>query len=181
MSADRDKIDAYLDTIRLHVLLPITKSDLKESCIATILLIFAAIDGLGKLTHPKVNAHTEDRFKWYLRMFMPPQYKTNQKPLYKLRNSLAHNALNFTAFISKTHMGKQHHLQPTPHEYIFVSSAVLTCDFEASIRTLEHELAVDPDLVCRAAARLQWIDDDPSSYWTKVATPPGPVSFITLR
>ncbi|MFA6293478.1 MAG: hypothetical protein WC637_16960 [Victivallales bacterium] len=182
MSDDRQKVDAYLEMIQDHVLSPIQGTDLKESCTATVLLIFGSIDGLGKLTHPEDLAGAGKRFKWYLRTFMRPEYGTHCDALYTLRCSLAHNALNFTSFISKTRMGEQHHLEfDSTLGYVFVSSAVLTRDFDASLRKLDEELNKDTKLITRAASRLHWLEDNTYAYWSQFSTPPGPIPFINLK
>jgi hypothetical protein len=176
------KSDAYLEMIRQHVLRPIAATDLSESCTATLILLFAGIDGLGKLLHPSDNAGVRERFDYYIDMYMNARYASHKTDLYKLRNSLAHNALNFTAFISKTKMGEMHHLQASSLPgFIFVSSSVLTRDFDSSIRRVENALRSDTTLLAVAEARLQWLDDDTYAYWGQFSTPPGPVPFIHMH
>ena len=182
MNEDRKKVDAYLNTLEAYVIRPIQETDLSESCIATILLIFAAIDGLGKLTHTDDNAGSRERFKHYLCNYMRGEYVQNWEELYKLRCSLAHNAVSFTSFISKTYMGEHHHLQhQTALGYLFVSSSKLFTDFCASIRTLDAAFNTDVPLLAAAGSRLQWQEDNPYSYWSKFSTPPGPATFISLQ
>jgi hypothetical protein len=48
---DKDKIDEYLHVIDERILAPIQKTEVRYYCTATLLLLFAAIDGLGKLLH----------------------------------------------------------------------------------------------------------------------------------
>jgi hypothetical protein len=182
MNDDREKINAYIDTIYNHVIIPILETDLKESCIATILLIFSSIDGLGRLAHPDNNAGVGKRFKWYINTFMPEVYHSHASALYDLRNELAHNALNFTAFISKTRMGEQHHLESDYSlGYLFVSSSVLTNDFIDSICEFEQFLDSDEKFIVRSGSRLRWLEDNTYAYWSICSTPPGPTPFINLK
>jgi len=181
MDDRRAKVDAYLNMIMEHVVQPINRTDLKESCTATILLIFAAIDGLGKLTHPRCDAQPGKRFRHYLSCYMGGEYTRRQDALYKLRCSLAHNALNFSSFISKTEMGEPHHLKyDTALGFLFVSSTVLFRDFCASLSRLREAFDRDPALLSIAAERLEWREDDIYAYWG-LSTPPPPAVFVSMK
>lgn len=181
MDEERQKVTAYLDVIREHVIRPVAETGLGKSCTASILLLFAAIDGLGKLTHPKDKTWTKNRFRHYVCTYMPSKYARCCEDLYDLRKSLAHNAINFTSFMSHAEMGESHHLQyHTVLGYLFVSSTVLLRDFENSLIQLEKDVDHDTGLRARAAKRLKWLEDDVYSDWGEFSTPPIPVQFISL-
>lgn len=65
-SQDQDKVDEYLDVIRKRILDPIKKTEVREYCTATLLLLFAAIDGMGKLVHPNKKAGVVERISAFL-------------------------------------------------------------------------------------------------------------------
>jgi hypothetical protein len=174
------KVDAYLDVIEKHVIVPIRSTNLSESCIATLLLVFASIDGLGRLTHPKIRAKVEERFELFLITYFGGLYAKHAKQIYDLRCELVHNALNVSSFMSKTWMGEIHHLTRTsPQGYLFVSSSTLFADFCTAIEMLKGKMLTDAALRAQAEQRLKWVVDDPSSYWRPFSTPPGPVEFVS--
>src|ERR1035441_5213079 len=56
----------YLDVIREHVIRPLESTTVAESCFAAAMLIFGAMDGLGRLIHPDDHAGAGVRFKAFL-------------------------------------------------------------------------------------------------------------------
>jgi hypothetical protein len=63
LTQDQDKIDEYLRVIQERILAPVKRTEIQSSCTATLLLLFAAIDGLGKLLHPSRNAGVVGRIR----------------------------------------------------------------------------------------------------------------------
>ena len=179
---EETKTAAYFGVIEGHVLAPIRDTDLSTSCVASLLLLFAAVDGLGKLLHPHATARVAERFKFFLREYMGGKYNTHCCELYNLRCSLSHNALSLSAFMSRTMMGEQHHLEhDTPVGTIFVSTNVFLRDFSTALDRVSRLLASDPAMMHRAEDRLQWIDDEQHPCWGPCSTPPGPIRFVTER
>lgn len=178
---DAAKIKAYFEIIDEHTVAPINNTDLSKSCVATIMLLFAAMDGLGKLIHPRDTARVRARFQAFL-LRMGKDYAEHADALWELRNSLMHNALNTVSFMSNTWMGERHHLKrESPEGLIFVSTTVLLKDFCAAKDQLQEELRQNPELARRAGERLEWLEDDPQEYWSVPTTPPGPVRFVVAR
>ena len=63
-----EKIDAYFDIIDKRIIVPIKERGIEKSCTATLVLLFAAIDGLGKLTCQDEDYKTPNkRFKSFLK------------------------------------------------------------------------------------------------------------------
>jgi len=83
MSQDREKIDAYLNVIEERIIAPIETSDVQLYCTATLLLLFAAIDGLGKLLHPNEKAQVTERIGEFLD-YMGGDYTARKKELIDL-------------------------------------------------------------------------------------------------
>ena len=91
---DIDKVEAYLTIIKDRILAPIQNTDIQQFCTATLLLLFAAIDGLGKLLHQDKCARPGKRIEKFLD-FMGGDYSTHKPQLLKLRHSLVHDAIHF--------------------------------------------------------------------------------------
>ena len=60
------KIDEYLDVIQSRIIEPIEKANISQYCAATLLLLFAALNGLGKLIHDNPKAGSNDRIRAFL-------------------------------------------------------------------------------------------------------------------
>ena len=94
MSQDEiELVEEYFNTIDRRLVNFIKASDIKKSCAATLLLIFAAMDGLGKLLHKDTDAGPGPRFKHFLAL-MGANYRENEDSIWNLRNELVHNLLN---------------------------------------------------------------------------------------
>ena len=59
------KTQEYFNAIQRHVIDPLQCNGVAEHCFAAALLIFGAIDGLGRLIHPDPKAGAGLRFKAY--------------------------------------------------------------------------------------------------------------------
>jgi hypothetical protein len=80
MSEDREKIDQYLKVIQERILAPIHNTEVHRYCTATLLLLFAAIDGLGKLLVPDDTAGVNERIRGFLE-YMGGAYEGCEKGL----------------------------------------------------------------------------------------------------
>lgn len=156
--------------------------DVAKSCIATLLLIFCAIDGLGKLLHPNETAAVNVRFRYFLERWMGGEYALKQNDIWAVRNEIMHNALNTISFMSHTLMGEANHLQTNfSNGKFFISTIVLCRDFKNALNMVEKRLRSDDALLQAAAQRLTFIEEDPRAYWSIFSTPPGPIKFITMQ
>ena len=86
-SESERKIDAYLMVIEGRILAPIQKTEIQDYCTASLLLLFSAIDGLGKLIHPSPKAGNQARIGEFL-AYMGPKYATHKKELIKLNHRI---------------------------------------------------------------------------------------------
>jgi hypothetical protein len=66
MKNSETKLNVYFNLIERHILKPIEDGLLDKSCYATTILLFTAIDSLGKLTHPNSSAGAGLRFKYFI-------------------------------------------------------------------------------------------------------------------
>ena len=181
-SQDHDKINAYLDLIQERILAPIQKTEVRHYCTATLLLLFAAIDGLGKLLHSNNQAGVSARISRFLD-YMGGDYKVHKKELLNLRHSLVHNAINVASFLSQTEMGSDQHLKKTGATgLIYVNTTVMYKDFVEAFKRFHADIKDDPAMIKRAAGRLEFRDDNPAHDLNiPTPTPPPPVQFIYAK
>ena len=175
------KILEYFKVIDWYVVDAIAKSSLKSSCIATILLIFAGIDGLGKLTHPNKNAKAGERFKFFISK-LGDNYEKKKEKLWDLRNSLFHNALNVEVFLSMTELGQEHHLEEVDAPCkIYLNTNILYRDFCEAFSLEKNRIQNDEIASNQAADRLEWHYDDRLNSLNVPITPPPPIKFICSK
>lgn len=164
---------AYADVLREHVISPLS-GEIGESCFAASLLIFAGVDGLGKLVHPDKNAGAGERFKAFLPR-LGTAYVTVEKQLWTLRNSLAHNAMSVACYMSKLDESRAVHLE-VEGDLVFIHTRVMLDDFTRALAKLEDDFRRDNALLAQADSRLTWGTlNNPS--WTRsyqTTPPPGP-------
>jgi hypothetical protein len=182
---DQEKVDAYLRIIRERIVAPIKNTELQRSCTATLLLLFAAIDGLGKLLHSEDRAKPASRICCFLD-HMGGRYAVQQEALVMLRNSLVHNAINVESFLSNTEPTDDQHLKRVGQTgCLYVCTWRMYLDFVDAFERFCADIQADPVKLKRAADRLEWKEEnlleDLSSTDEASPSPPPPVEFIWAR
>ena len=185
ISDNQMKVDEYLTIIQDRILAPIQRTEIRDFCTATLLLLFAAIDGVGKLIHPNITAGSNERIRYFLD-YMGGDYSARKKELLKLRNSLVHNAINVESFLSHTEIGVDQHLKKMGSaEFIYVNTTIMHKDFVDAFQRFRSEIQSDQNKLQRAANRLEWREDNAwnSQEVPDMAVPslPPPVEFIYAR
>ena len=176
---EENKIDEYLDVIQSRIIEPIEKANISQYCAATLLLLFAALNGLGKLIHDNPKAGSNDRIRAFLD-YMGGNYGKRKKELLNLRHSLMHEAMNVASYMSKADIGSSKHLNLIGSAgFIYVNTTVMYKDFVLSFERLRKELKNNEQMKSRAAKRLEWKKED--HYFDFPATPPPPVEFIWAK
>jgi hypothetical protein len=160
MSDDEEKVSEYLTVIQDRILAPIHRTEVREFCTATLLLLFAAIDGLGKLIHANPKAGSNERIRSVLD-FMGGDYSIRKEELLKLRNSLVHSAINVESFLSHTEISTDRHLNKIgAADFIYVNTMTMYSDFVATFQRFRDEIKHDPVKLQRASNRLVWREDN---------------------
>ena len=185
ISDNQMKVDEYLTIIQDRILAPIQKTEIGDFCTATLLLLFAAIDGLGKLIHPNIKAGSNKRILCFLD-YMGGDYSVRKKELLNLRHSLVHNAINVESFLSHTKMGADQHLKKMGSaEFIYVNTMSMYRDFVDTFQRFRTDVRDDQIKLQSAANRLEWREDNT---WNSqeapdeaVPSPPPPVEFIYAK
>lgn len=188
-SQDQAKIAEYLRVIEERILAPIRKTEVRDYSTATLLLLFAAIDGLGKLLHPNNKAGSNERIRGFLD-YMGGNYKLHKKELLALRNSLVHNAINVASFLSRAEIGNDQHLKKmSPTDFIYVNTMVMYEDFVNTFGRFQTDIQNDLVMMKRAADRLEWketadsleLGENNSLNHLNSPTPPPPIEFIYAK
>lgn len=129
---ETQKVDAWFDIIDKRIINPIKTTDIKKSCTATLALLFAAIDGLGKLScDDKHYTKVGERFKSFLRR-MGEDYEQNAEKLYKIRNGIVHNGVNLASYmsaVSESVFEFEHLRTRVPYGFLYIDTTQLLSDF----------------------------------------------------
>lgn len=179
ISYDGSATQEYFRVIREHVIQPLQSTAMSESCFGSAMLIFAAVDGLGTLTHPDEHAKAGVRFKAFLPR-IGADYQARAKELWRLRNALVHSAMNVASFMSKREEAWAEHLQKE-HGFLFLHTKTLLEDFRTSVDQLEQEVRRDAALLGRMESRLEWGCIDPWRNVRATSTSPPAVGFVHHR
>ncbi len=151
-SGNRSSVDEYLSLVDARVLTPLRSEAVQQSCSTTLLLVFAAFDALGKLTHPKNTAGPGERFRHFL-SFVGTDYEQRSTELWKLRNALAHNVINVESYLSSTeHEGWTHLEMVVGSGLLYVNSRQASRDLREAFGRVKTKLATDEDAARRAAS-----------------------------
>ena len=188
---DQEKVEEYLNVLQERVLTPIQSTDVQRSCTATLLLLFAAIDGLGGLSDPTGKAGVHDRITGFLN-YMGGGYAAHAEDLYTLRNSLVHNAINVESILFHAELDSHRHLTRLGVDnLLYVNTSVMYQDFLHVFDRFRSQLQSDPVMLRHAANQLEWVEiDDPLEVGENNApdqmdnptpTHPTPIRFIRTR
>lgn len=182
---EQDKVDTYLDVIQNRILAPIQTTDFRQYCTATLLLLFAAIDGLGKLLHQDDKARPTERIRCTLD-YMGGGYPACKRQLLDLRHSLVHNAINVESFLSNAEIGAEQHLKRMGTAgFVYVNTSTMVKDFISAFEKFRAEIRHDRAMLKRAANRLEWRAEDSVERQVSpdgvAPSPPPPIEFILAR
>ncbi len=179
---NRSKVDEYLSLVETRVLKALFSNAVQQSCSTTLLLAFATVDALGKLTNPQAKAGVGERFRYFLG-FMGVGYKERAEELWKLRNALVHNVINVESYLSSTDIEGWAHLQTVGGSgLIYVNTSLLSSDLKEAFGRVKSLLATDTGAAQRAAERLEWVDNMPQGVGgAPIPTPPPQIQFVFAR
>jgi len=160
ITENQNMVDEYLTIIQERILAPLQNTEIRSFCTATLLLLFAAVDGLGKLIHTNAEAGSNERIRSFLD-YMGGDYSNCKDELLDLRNSLVHNAINVESFLSHTEMSADQHLKKMGSaDFIYVNTTVMYKDFKIAFNRFRAEIQRDQKKLQRAANRLVWRYDN---------------------
>lgn len=173
----QNKIREYLHVIEERILEPIEKTEISHYCTAVLLLLFAAIDGMGKLLHLNNQAGSNALIRVFLD-YMSGEYNVQKEDLLNLRNALVHNAINVASFLSQVDMGSENHLKKIGKTaFVYVNTGIMYKDFKVAFKRFGDEIMNNPVMMNRAANRLKFREYSFEDLTIKT-TPEPPVLFI---
>jgi hypothetical protein len=182
ISENRAKITAYFDLIERHLKTAADRNGVHRSCYAALMLLFAIVDGLGKLFHDDVRVTVSKRFKFFLETKVGSEYKKNRHKIYHLRNAMVHNAISSIAYLSAVEDHFPDHLmEMRDNKYIFINTVQFCKDVTLAFQKCKDEVLKDDTKINAIGNRLMWNQIE-YPYQGKVApTLPPPIVFIDTK
>lgn len=179
---DKARLETYMDLVEARIFPALASDAVQNSCSTTLLLIFAAIDALGKLSHLNDKAAPGERFREFLGS-LGMRYKDHSDDLWKLRNALSHNVINVESYLSPLELEGWTHLQSVgPEGLLYVNTRQMSSDLRQAFAALRVKLATDAGAAQSAADRLEWHEVElPLDVGEVRPTPPPPVRFVWAR
>ena len=157
------KINEFMDLLKKRTIDPLDNTDIKESCTATLLLIFAAIDSLSKITyndekHKQFKNHSGvwDRFTGFLDKVMRNKYADCKDKIYKLRNDLVHTGINTRVILSKSQDHEKH--LKSVDGYLWINTNQFLDDFKKTIEKIKNNIDEQGKIYQNAKKRLKGIN-----------------------
>ena len=133
-----EKINNFIDLLKERTINQIDDTDIKESCTATLLLIFAAVDSLSKITCNdddynlfKNKTGNKKRFTGFLENVMGNKYSNFKDDIYNLRNDIVHTGINIKVILSKN-QHRDKHLQKL-NGHLWINTRQFLDDFKKAI------------------------------------------------
>jgi hypothetical protein len=152
------KTTNFFDLLNRRTIEAIENTDIKESCTATLLLLFAAVDSLSKLTcdDKQYTAFLDKtgnrgRFRHFLEDVMGGDYGGLNDALYDLRNDIVHTGINTKVVLTKR--PADHHLEEI-EGYLWVNSAKFLDDLNETIRRIKQGIEAKDQYYQNAISRL---------------------------
>jgi hypothetical protein len=158
------KFKDFINLLEERTIHPIDNTDIKESCTATLLLLFAAVDSLSKITcsDKEFALYKENRGSNYLRFtsvldkFMCNKYAIYKDPIYSLKNNMVHTGINTKVILTKSqHLEK--HLQFVD-EYLWINTNQFLDDFKKTIEKIKNNIDEQGKIYQNAKKRLKGIN-----------------------
>jgi len=160
MNEEDKRIDDFLSFIEKRIISPIDETDINESCTATLLLIFAAIDSLSKITCGdnefelyKEKKGNRKRFVGFLEGVMNKKYKNFKEEIYNLRNDMVHTGINTKVILSKN-VNDVKHLQKE-NGYLWINTKQFFKDFTETFEKIKTVIGNKRTFYINAKNRLK--------------------------
>jgi hypothetical protein len=152
------RIEDFVNLLHRRTIETIDNSDVKESCTATLLLIFAAIDSLSKVTCDDAQytaffnrRGNRERFEHYLQDILDGGYGRWKEQLYALRNDIVHTGINTKVVLTKR--PADHHLEEVDG-YLWVNTTKFLCDFKQTVCQIKADIEANGQYGRNATKRL---------------------------
>ena len=180
MEEVNEKFKRFLNLLKERTINPIENWGIKESCTATLLLLFAAVDSLSKITcrdsdyelHKKKRGN-KDRFTGFISEVMGNKYAVRSNDIYDLRNDIVHTGINTKVILSKS-LDHNKHLQLFDKS-LWINSNQFLDDFKKAIDKIKNDIDEQGQFYQNARDRLKNFSIIEVEEQHDIATPsPGP-------
>lgn len=156
------KFNNFVTLLEKRTINSIDKFDIKESCTATLLLLFAAVDSLSKITcsvdqyelYRKNKSGNKSRFKGFLDKVMGNKYAVCKDDIYELRNDIVHTGINKKVILSKSRDYRKH-LTKSCDGYLWINTNQFLNDFKETIEKIKNDINVKGSFYDNAKDRIR--------------------------
>jgi hypothetical protein len=151
MKKEDNNFSKFINLLEKRTINLIENSTIKESCTATLLLIFAAIDSLSKITcgkedyksYKERNSGNEKRFKGFFKMavknkYMDKKYEDRIHEIYSLRNNIVHTGINAKVILSKN-QDYERHLRSIDGN-LWINTNQFLIDFKKCVEEIKKDI-----------------------------------------
>jgi hypothetical protein len=136
------KFNKFIDLLEKRTINPIDNLNIKESCTATLLLLFAAVDSLSKITcsnsEYKNEKGNKDRFTGFLDKVMGNKYAVCKYKIYGLRNDIVHTGINTKVILSNSQDHKKH--LESVDGYLWINTNQFLDDFKKAVELIKNDI-----------------------------------------
>jgi hypothetical protein len=144
--ADKDeKIRDFLHLIEERLIRPVENTDVGRSCTATLMLIFAGMDSLSKITcsdeefeEYQKKKGSGKRFKHFIAETLGGKYADRASEIYSLRNDIVHTGINAKVTLSRGESDAKHLHRVDGH--LWVSTGRFFLDFVEAFKTIRGDI-----------------------------------------
>ncbi len=153
------KFNKFINLLKERTINAIANSEIKESCTATLLLIFAAVDSLSKITCSnseyelyKKKKGNKVRFTGFLDKVMRNKYAVYKNNIYDLRNDIVHTGINTKVILSKSQDHEKH--LKSIDGYLWINTNQFLDDFKVTIEQIKNDIDVQDQFYQNAKNRI---------------------------
>ena len=154
------KFNKFIDLLEKRTINPIDNLNIKESCTATLLLLFAAVDSISKITCSnseydsyKKKKGNKVRFTGFLDKVMGNKYAVCKDNIYDLRNDIVHTGINTKVILSKSQDHEKH--LKSVDGYLWINTNQFLDDFKKAIEQIKNDIDVQGQFYQNAKDRIR--------------------------
>ena len=155
-----EKFKNFINLLKERTIYPIDNTDIKESCTATLLLLFAVVDSLSKITCSdsdyesfKKKRGNKDRFTGFLSEVMGNKYAVRSDDIYDLRNDIVHTGINTKVILYKS-QDPEKHLEPFD-KYLWINTNQFLDDLKNALDKIKKDIDEQGQFYQNAKDRLK--------------------------
>jgi hypothetical protein len=162
MPNEDEKIRDFLHLVEERLIRPVENTDVGKSCTATLMLIFAGMDSLSKITCSEDEFKqrqgqgfqgSRKRFKRFLADMLGGKYKDCATEIIALRNDIVHTGINAKVILSREEPDAKHLRRVDGH--LWVNTRQFFLDFVEAFKTIRGNIESGGSYYKRAQERLK--------------------------